>query len=310
LIAPMPLGVVGARRVPSLIRLLRAERPSIFHAHLSWPLAAKYGLAAALAARAPAVIATVQLVPDFRLGHSSRLQLRALSLGIDRYVAVSRDIATRLAEDFGWPRQKIEVIYNAADLSRFPRQPVAAANAPIAGRAPVIFTGARLDPQKGHRVLLEALAALPGVVLALAGEGPERATLEARAVSLGIQDRVRFLGFRDDVPELLSACDVVALPSLYEGSSLSVLEAMAAERAIVSSDIAGTNELIEHGRSGLLVASGDATALAAALRRLLADDRLRASLGRCARERVEHAFTASAMAGAVERVYEQVLADA
>jgi glycosyltransferase involved in cell wall biosynthesis len=102
---------------------------------------------------------------------------------------------------------------------------------------------------------------------------------------------------------------VFALPSLYEGSSLAVLEAMAAGRAVVSSAIGGTDELIDDGETGLLVQPGDAGALAAALRRLLSDSTLRASSARRARQRVERDFTSDAMARSVERIYEELLAD-
>ena len=173
-----------------------------------------------------------------------------------------------------------------------------------------MLTLGRLDEQKGYPVLFEAATLLPNAVFALAGEGPERRGLEALAAGLGIADRVHFLGHRTDIPRLLAACDVFALPSLYEGTSLAVLEAMAARRAVVSSAIGGTDELIDDGESGLLVPPGDAPALAAAIGRLLADRGLRESFGARARERVEADFTRQAMADRVTAIYERVLADA
>jgi glycosyltransferase involved in cell wall biosynthesis len=131
--------------------------------------------------------------------------------------------------------------------------------------------------------------------------------LEALAARLGIADRVRFLGTRDDIPDLLAACDVFALPSLYEGSSLAVLEAMAARRAVIASAIGGTDELIEDGRDGLLVPPGDPEALAAALARLLNDAELRARLAANARERVEREFSRERMAARVGAAYEELL---
>jgi glycosyltransferase involved in cell wall biosynthesis len=311
MIAPMPLGLGGARRVPALVRLLRAERPAVFHAHLSWPLAAKYGLVAAVVARVPAVVATVQLIPKFELDRSSRAQLRALSAGVGRYIAVSRDVATELVGRFRWPAGKVEVVYNAVQLERFeaPRSPTLRAELAGERERPVVLTSARLDEQKGHQVLFRAATEIPDAVFALAGEGPQRASLEALAAELGIADRVLFLGQRSDIPELLAASDVFALPSLYEGSSLALLEAMAAGRALVSSAIGGTDELIDDGESGLLVPPGDAAALAAALRRLLSDEALRASLAHRARQRVERDFTRDAMARRVEGIYEELLGD-
>ena len=299
-VAPMPLGLDGARHGVSLARMLRAERPAIFHAHLSWPLAAKWALAASVLARLPTV-ATIQLIPEFRLERSSRLQLRALAAGVDRYIAVSRDVATELVERFG---------YNAVEIDRFGGPAPAGLREQIGGDAarPLVLTPARLDEQKGHPFLLRAAAELPGVDFVLAGEGPERAGLEALAAELGIADRVHFLGYRADIPQLLAACDVFALPSLYEGSSLAVLEAMAARRPVVSSAIGGTDELIDDGRDGLLVAPGDATGLASALRRLLDDAGLRKDFAQRARQRVERDFTPTAMTQRVEAIYEELLA--
>jgi glycosyltransferase involved in cell wall biosynthesis len=305
---PMPLGLSGGVRAAKLARRLRAERPAVFHATLSWPLAAKWALAAAVAARVPTV-ATVQLIPEFELERSSAWQLRALAAGVDRYVAVSGDVAGELVARFRYPAAKVEVVYNAVQLERFERPAPAGLRQQLdLGRGlPVVLTCARLDEQKGHEVLLRAAAQLPDVAFVLAGEGPERARLEALAAELGIADRVLFLGYRSDIPQLLAACDVFALPSLYEGSSLAVLEAMAARRAVVSSAIGGTDELIDDGADGVLVPPGEVAPLAAALRRLLGDAELRERLGHRARERVEADFTPSAMRGRVVAIYEELL---
>lgn len=309
-VPPLPLGIAGARRVPTLARLLRAERAQVFHAHMSSPVACKWALAAALLARVPAVLGTVQVGEYEPPDRSARWQLQALARGVGRYLAVSRDIATELVDRLGWPAEKVEVSYNAVDLERF------AVRAPSGLRAeldavdrPLILTAARLDPQKGHPFLLEALVQVPDAVLALAGDGPERERLERLAADLGVAERVRFLGRRDDVPELLAACDVFALPSLYEGSSLAVLEAMAAGRPIVSSAIGGTDELIEDGVCGLLVAPRDSAALAAALRRLLDDSPLRERFAAAARARVERDLTRERMAERVTGVYADLLGE-
>lgn len=311
-VEPLPLGLAGARRIPALARLLRAQRPAVFHAHMSSPVAAKWALAAAVLARVPAVLGTVQVISKFIPDRSTLLQLRLLARGVDRYLAVSSAIAGELADRYRWPAAKIEVVYNSVDVKRFEVSPPPDLRDELGagdGR-PLVLTAARLSDQKGHPTLLAAAAEVPEAVFAIAGDGPERSRLEALAERLGVADRVRFLGSRDDVPELLAAADVFALPSLYEGTSLAVLEAMAARRAVVSSAIGGTDELIEDGRSGLLVPPGDAGALAAALRRLLGDRELREGLAGRARERVERDFTQAAMADRVIAAYEEVLADA
>jgi glycosyltransferase involved in cell wall biosynthesis len=311
LVGPLPLGLGGARGVPALVRLLRRERPAVFHAHMSSPVACKWGLAAAVLARVPAVLGTVQVGGYEPPDRSAYWQLRALSRGVDRYLAVSHGIANELVDRLGWPRGKIDVVYNAVDLARVEAEAPPGLREELGGEGrPLVLTPARLDAQKGHRFLFEAIPQVPDATFLLAGEGPEREPLEALATELGIGGRVRFLGRREDVSQLLAACDVFALPSLYEGSSLAVLEAMAAGAPIVSSAIGGTDELIDDGRSGLLVAPGDAEGLAAALRRVLGDPAMRESLAARARERVEAGLTREQMATRVSGVYHEMLGEA
>jgi glycosyltransferase involved in cell wall biosynthesis len=309
-VAEMPLGLAGAHHGAGLARQLRGERPVLFHAHLSWPLAAKWALAAAVLARVPSV-ATVQLIPEMALERSSELQLRLLSRGVGRYIAVSSAIAGELDQRFGWPAEKIEVVYNAVDLDRFEVGAPAGLREELggSGSVPLVLTPARLDQQKGHDVLFRAAVEVPEARFVLAGEGPLRAQLEAEVGRLGLAGRVLFLGRRDDIPQLLAACDVFALPSLYEGSSLAVLEAMAARRAVVSSAIGGTAELIADGENGLLVPPGDATALATALRRVLADPSLREEFALKAHSRAEAQFGRETMGRRVEAIYEELLGD-
>jgi glycosyltransferase involved in cell wall biosynthesis len=311
LVGPLPLGLEGARGVPALARLLRRERPAVFHAHMSSPIACKWGLAAAVAARVPAVLGTVQVGGYEPPDRSASWQLRALSRGVDRYLAVSHGIADELVEQLRWPRRKIDVVYNAVELARIDVEAPPGLREELGGGdgRPLVLMPARLDAQKGHRVLFEAIPQIPDATFLLAGEGPERESLEALAAQLGFADRVRFLGRREDVPQLLAAADVFVLPSLYEGSSLAVLEAMAAGIPIVSSAIGGTDELIEDGRSGLLVAPGDAAGLAAALRQVLGDPELRQGLATAARERVEAGLTREAMASRVTGIYRELLGE-
>jgi len=306
-VPPLPLGLRGAAGVPRLARALARARPDLFHAHLSWPLAAKYPLAAALLARVPAAVATVQLFPEIRLGPSSRLQLRALAARLSAYVAVSHALGARLTGELGWPPAKLEVIHNGVDPARVRRPRDPALRRELGGDGGfVVLAVARLHAQKGLGDLLRAAAELPEARFALAGEGPERARLEAEAGRLGVGDRVRFLGRRADVPELLAAADAFVLPSLYEGSPLAVLEAMAAGLPLVATAVGGTGELVADGESGLLVPPRDPPALARALRRLLAEPETRERLGAAARRRAE-AFTAAATAGRVMALYERLL---
>lgn len=310
-VAPLPLGLTGARRVPGLARLLRRERPDVFHAHMSSPVACKWALAAAVLARVPAVLGTVQVGEYEPPDRSAYRQLRLLASRVGRHLAVSRAIAAELVEKLDWPAEKVEVVYNAVDAERVAVAAPPGLREELGGGEgrQLVLVPARLHAQKGHATLLEAAARVPEAIFVLAGDGPEREPLEALARRLGLADRVRFLGRREDVPELLAACDLFVLPSLYEGSSLAVLEAMAAGIPIVSSAIGGTDELIEDGRSGLLVPPGDAEALAAALRRALGEQELREEMAARARERVESGLRRERMAGRVEEVYRELLGE-
>jgi glycosyltransferase involved in cell wall biosynthesis len=310
-VGPLPLGLAGARRLPALVGLLRRQQPDVFHAHMSSPVACKWGLAAAVLARVPAVLGTVHVGEYRPPDRSADWQLRTLAHGVGRYLTVSRAIATELVEVLGWPAEKVEVVHNGVDVRglEVAVPPTLRQELSEGEERPLVLTPARLNAQKGHPVLLEAIAEVPDALFLFAGEGPEREPLEALAEQLGVADRVRFLGRREDVPELLAACDVFALPSLYEGTSLAVLEAMAAGIPIVSSAIGGTDELVEDGRSGILVPPGDPTALAAALRRVLEDADLRKSLAAAARERVRAGLTLEQMTSRVSDVYRELLGE-
>jgi len=144
----------------------------------------------------------------------------------------------------------------------------------------------------------------------LAGDGPERARLAARAHELGIAPATHFLGTRADKAELLEACDVFALASRSEGLGVAALEAMACRRPVVATRVGGLAEAVVDGRTGLLVAPGDPAALAAALRTLRDDPELRARLGAAGPRRLEEGFAAEQMVRAYEALYREVLAEA
>src|SRR5438093_3072568 len=227
-------------RLPQFVRELRAEHPAVFHAHLSGPLACKDGLLAAALARIPAVVATAQLFVNLPLRRFTHAQHRFVSTIVDRYIAVSHEVATRLGKTFRIPAAKINVVHNGIPLSPFNRPANAALRAALTGGStgrPIVLTAARLAEQKGHCYLLKAAVLVPEAIFILAGDGPERANLEAQARELGLNKRVLFLGYRHDVPDLLACCDLFVLPSLFEGLPLSILEAMAASKPVIASAV-------------------------------------------------------------------------
>jgi glycosyltransferase involved in cell wall biosynthesis len=199
--------------------------------------------------------------------------------GCDILVANTRGLCDWIAAQ-GWPRGRLKHLPNFADdLAGAPP-----AALPFPPGARVLLAMGRLHPNKDFPTLLRALARLPdGVHLALAGDGPERAALAALAAELGVAGRVAFLGWRGDVGALLAAASVLVVPSRVEPLGNVVLEGFAAARPVVAAAADGPRELIEDGRSGLLVPVGDDATLAAAVARVLDDPVLAASLAAAGR---------------------------
>jgi glycosyltransferase involved in cell wall biosynthesis len=149
---------------------------------------------------------------------------------------------------------------------------------------------------------------VPDTTFVFAGDGPLLDPLQAQARALQLGDRAIFLGYRQDVPELLAACDIFVLPSLFEGYPLSVMEAAAAGRPIIATDVGGTDEVIQSGENGLLVPPADPHALALAIRGLLVDKGRAVRLANAARLRAQTQFSADTMCLKTVAIYEEVLA--
>jgi colanic acid/amylovoran biosynthesis glycosyltransferase len=171
-----------------------------------------------------------------------------------------------------------------------------AAPAPLQDGPLEVLCVAALSRRKGHRVLLEAIRDLPGVRVTLAGDGVERAALEALAAELGVADRVRFLGAvaHDRVPALYAKADVFCLPSFAEGLPTVLMEAMACELPVVATNVMGTAELVEHGVSGYVLPPARPDRIAGALRELAADAERRERMGAAGRERVARDYESGA----------------
>jgi glycosyltransferase involved in cell wall biosynthesis len=303
-VVPGSTGARGAAELPRFAGVLRSEGCAVLHAHLVGPLRGTKGLLAARAAGVPAVIATQHLYGELGSAHR-RAKQRLVSRLVDRYIAVSRGMAEQLEAAVAIPG-RVVFVHNAIETAAFHR-PALDGSEPEVEAHPVVLALARLHRRKGIDHLLEAAARLPVADFLIAGDGPERPALEEQAARLGLGGRVRFLGTRTDVAELLRSSSIFVLPSLAEGLPVSVIEAMAAGRAVVATDIPGTNEIVVDGETGLLVPPRDPLALAGALGRLLGDTALRGEMGRAGRRRVDRHFSAGAMVRRIEALYEEVL---
>ena len=206
-----------------------------------------------------------------------------------------------------------------ADTIRHPRVTViypgieaaALRDRPPPGALRVVGAAGRLVRIKGFAVLIDAFAlvsaAFPDVTLEIAGSGPETRVLEDRVKRLGLEPRVRFLGWVDELTTACQRWEIFAQPSLSEGFGLSILEAMVNRLPVVASNVGGIPELVEDGVTGLLVPPGEARAFATALEQLLRDSSRARSMGERGRERALHGFSASLMASRVEALYDSLL---
>jgi glycosyltransferase involved in cell wall biosynthesis len=253
--------------------------------------------------------------------HSSRIRsaedrevLRRLTPRMDHLVAVSNAIVHKIADERP-SRIPVSLIHNGVDLQRYDHtEPCCTLRDEyaMAPNAQIVGVVARLEPEKGHPTLLDAwptvLRAVPEAYLLLVGEGSRREALEAQVADLGIVDRVIFTGRRDDVPAVTAALDVAVLPSYREAQGLTILEAMALSRAVVASNVGGIPEMIENGRTGLLVAPHDPEALAAAITRLLTDHAYADMLAKGGHDLVHERFCVELMVSAIEDLYDEGVA--
>jgi glycosyltransferase involved in cell wall biosynthesis len=196
----------------------------------------------------------------------------------------------------GFPAQRVAVIRNGIDIPdavEADARPALRARLGLSNDRHYVACVARFHPVKNHAMLLRGFALVcaqqPNVDLLLIGDGPLRGDLEAQADALDIRPHVHFLGIRDDVPGLLAAADVFALTSVSEAASLTLLQAMAAARPVVVTDVGGNGEIVRNGVEGILVPRGDAQAAGAALLDVLRDPDAARGMGRAGRARVaEH----------------------
>lgn len=306
---------VGPRAPGGLAKLRRRIRGAgadILHTRLDVSNTVGVAVALSLGRRRPRIVRSFDNDPVQHYRPAIRLMTGRLAPFVDAEIAVSRSVASSVERTCAGRVRRMEVVPPGLELERFDasRTDPARKAQLRAGATHVIGTVARLTEQKNPELLLDALAAvraaLPGVRLVVAGDGPLRPALEQRAEELGIADRVAFLGHAEDVVSVYAALDVFVLPSRHEGFGVAFLEAMAMGVPVVGTRVVGSVDAVRDGDTGLLVPSGDRDALADAILRLLTDEglarRLVAHAGRWVREQGSR----EAMAAAIERLYEDL----
>ena len=273
-----PLGT--ARLLVQLVRHLRAHPYTIVHTHNSIT-----GALGRLAARLVRIPLTIHTTHGFHFHEHMSAAARAPFVAAERWLTRWCDVLlAQSREEFEdirrrrlRPRFGAYHIGNGIDLRRF-RSRAAAPQNP----RPVVLVVGRLEPVKNHGMLFRALTQLRAAirpVVWLVGEGPCRERYEADVAQAGLEDDVRFLGYRYDIPALTAAADVAVLTSIKEGMPRALMEAMAVGVPVVATDVKGTREVVCHEETGFLVPLDDAAALAARLDELLRAPALRARLG-------------------------------
>jgi len=296
-----------------MARLFRKLRPDIVHTR-NWSC-----IDAVVAARLAGVPVVIHgehgrdaADPEGKNRRRQRIR-RLLAPLVTEFVAVSNDLARWLVEEVRIPARKVFTIHNGVDTRSF--SPDGRDSARHALGVPdgsiAIGTVGRLDPVKDHLGLIRAFFRItsdPRVVLYIAGGGPCQSELERMIRSLGLIHRVHLLGERDDVAKILRGLDVFVLPSLGEGLSNTILEAMATGLPIVATRVGGNPELVLHELTGLLVEPRSSDSLVAALLRYVDDPGLRAAHGKAARDRTDSKFGLLPMLSAYHDLYGRHLA--
>lgn len=302
----------GIYQMLRLAMFLRRGGFQIVHTHDLY--ANLLGIPAAVLARVPVIISSQRDLAHLDLYRTRRrLWLRRLQNLSTAVLTNANAVRDAVVAENHIAASKIRVIYNGVDLERFSVK--TRDRSWLARNAEqekwVVLVGNMHSDVKGHPCLIAAAEAVPrefpGVRFVLAGDGEQRQNFEQQVAQLGLQNNFLFLGRRDDVPRLLACCDIAVLPSKAEGLPNAVLEYMAAGLPTVASRVGGNAEIIQDGKTGLLVPPENPAALSEALLRLLRDPGFAATLGNRGREYVISEFSFPRMIENTEQLYTELL---
>jgi glycosyltransferase involved in cell wall biosynthesis len=293
-----------------LAEILRSRQVAVLHSHLFY--ASLFASPVGCMCSVPVVVETPHVREVWRRGLKSRYTVdRIVGRCVTNYIAVSEANGRYLAGQKGLPARKISVIHNGSDLNRFRqvRCKSAQKRATLGLRKEelVLLVAGRLEPQKGHSILLKALPqvrrAFPNVRTVFAGEGALVRQLQQQARNLGLEGVVDFVGFQSNMEDWFSVADITVLPSFYEGLPLAAIESLAVGTPVIATAVDGTPEIVIHERTGLTVAPGAHEELATAICALLADPKLRSQFGSAGRAWVEQEFSQERQIKMTEDLY-------
>jgi len=293
-----------------LAHILRSQAPDVVHTHLIH--GDLYGLRAARQAGFPATISSRHNDNPFRRNPVVKMAIRAAMHRADRVIAISAALADFVTQTEGVPAEKVTVIRYGLEPRSYPPDAVAQAHTrlKLPLEVPVVGFFGRLIAQKGVDVLLEAFTRLrpahPDARLIIVGDGDQRDNLETQAAALGLETCVTFTGWVDDAAVLMLGCDVIAMPSRWEGFGLVALEAMNARRPLVASQVSALPEIVVEGETGRLVPPDDPEQLAKAIGGLLAAPDQARAMAEAGYARLVDKFGVEQMVEQTVAVYRQV----
>jgi len=239
---------------------------------------------------------------------------RALAFFSTKVVSVSEDLALLMNKVEGVPKNKIMTIYNGINPDYFKKQSVKESlyhELNISKDNILVGSVARFNPDKDQKTLIEAFSQVVGenknLLLLLVGDGITRPAMEKLSIDLGISENVIFCGYRTDVHDLLNLFDIYVLSTHTEGISISILEAMAVEKAVIATDVGGNSEIIEHNVNGLLVNENDVNGLAEAINILITKPTFKEQLSKEARKTVLEKFDIEKTAKEYHNLYMKYL---
>jgi glycosyltransferase involved in cell wall biosynthesis len=301
------------RIIREIKEIILREKISLVHTHLYD--GGKYGRMAARMAGVPGIIHTVHNIYVKRRTKYHLINW-ALSFFTDRIIAVSGAVKESLIRYDRIKPEKVQVIYNGIDFQKFNDHVSSREVRSELGIKPedfVIGVIARLEEQKGHRYLLEALAQKPELLvpfkILIIGDGKLRPALEEESRKRGLSSHVLFLGTRKPISPMLKAMDLFLLPSLWEGFSMAILEALAAGVPVIATRVGGAEEVITSGEDGFLIPPGDVQSLAEALLDAFSHRDKYLEMARKGKERVHQNFSKERHVDALQRLYWQILSE-
>lgn len=293
-------------------KVLKVERPDVVHAFLFWA-----NVTARLISQFRPKVHVISSYHDEIVseGWINRVLDRFTMRWTEHLVCCSEAVRRSMKQHIGGAGKPVTVIPFGVHAERFRGAEVEKGRDHAQAHLPVLGTICRLvEPKKGLTVLLDAIAKLeqdqggPVCQVMIVGEGPADSELRLQSERLGLAMRVRFMGARRDIPELLSQIDIFVLPSVYEGFGIAILEAMAAGKPVIATWVGGVPEFVKSGESGLLVPPGDSNKLAAAIHLLLSDSARARVMGLNGQAHVLTQYTIQSVVKQHEQLYDRCMA--